>query len=97
MISAEFTFKGQSAHSASAPWQARDALDAVELMSMGFDKLREHLEPTHRSHRVINYGGDQPNVIPGLAKIWWFFRESTIDRAQINFEKRRESRKARRP
>ena len=87
LISAEFTFKGQSAHSASAPWQGRDALDAVELMSMGFDKLREHLEPTHRSHRVINYGGDQPNVIPGLAKIWWFFRESTIDKAQINFEK----------
>ena len=88
LISAEFTFKGQSAHSASAPWQGRDALDAVELMSMGFDKLREHLEPTHRSHRVINYGGDQPNVIPGLAKDpGWFFRESSIDKAQINFEK----------
>ena len=87
LISAEFTFKGQSSHAASAPWHGRDALDAVELMSMGFDKLREHLEPTHRSHRVISYGGDQPNVIPGLAKIWWFFRETTIDRAQENFEK----------
>jgi hypothetical protein len=46
----------------------RDALDAAELMSIGFDKLREHLEPTHRSHRVITQGGDQPNVIPASAK-----------------------------
>ena len=87
LISAEFTFKGQSAHSAMAPWAGRDALDAVELMSIGFDKLREHLEPTHRSHRVITHGGDQPNVIPALAKIWWFFRETTIERAQEIFEK----------
>jgi aminobenzoyl-glutamate utilization protein B len=87
LISAEFTFKGQSAHSASAPWAGRDALDAAELMSIGFDKLREHLEPTHRSHRVISYGGDQPNVIPATAKIWWFFREATIDKAQQNFDK----------
>ena len=87
LVSAEFTFKGQSTHSASAPWAGRDALDAAELMSIGFDKLREHLEPTHRSHRVISYGGDQPNVIPAAAKIWWFFRETTIERAQENFEK----------
>lgn len=87
LISAEFTFKGQSAHAASAPWQGRDAVDAAELMSIGFDKLREHLEPTQRSHRVISYGGDQPNVIPPLAKIWWFFRETTIERAQANFDK----------
>ena len=87
LISAEFAFKGQSAHSAQAPWAGRDALDAVELMSIGFDKLREHLEPTHRSHRVISQGGDQPNVIPASAKIWWFFRERSIDRAQAIFEK----------
>jgi aminobenzoyl-glutamate utilization protein B len=87
LISAEFTFKGQSAHSASAPWAGRDALDAAELMSIGFDKLREHLEPTHRSHRVISFGGDQPNVIPASARIWWFFRETTIEKAQENFEK----------
>jgi aminobenzoyl-glutamate utilization protein B len=87
LISAEFTFKGQTAHAATAPWHGRDALDAAELMSIGFDKLREHLEPTHRSHRVISYGGDQPNVIPGLARIWWFFREQTIEKAQANFEK----------
>ncbi len=87
LISAEFTFKGQTSHAASAPWHGRDAVDAAELMSIGFDKLREHLEPTQRSHRVISYGGDQPNVIPALARIWWFFRETTIERAQANFDK----------
>ena len=87
LISAEFTFKGQTSHAATAPWHGRDAVDAAELMSMGFDKLREHLEPTQRSHRVISYGGDQPNVIPATARIWWFFRETSIERAQVNFEK----------
>ncbi|MFQ5684501.1 MAG: amidohydrolase, partial [Candidatus Binatia bacterium] len=48
LISAEFTFKGESAHAATAPWKARDALDAAVLMDIGFDKLREHLEPTQR-------------------------------------------------
>ncbi|MCZ6906525.1 MAG: amidohydrolase [Deltaproteobacteria bacterium] len=87
LISAEFTFKGVSAHAATAPWKARDALDAVVLMDIGFDKLREHLEPTQRSHRVITDGGDQPNVIPNRATIWWFFRESTAEKAQAIFEK----------
>ena len=87
LISAEFTFKGQTSHAATAPWHGRDAVDAAELKSMGFDKLREHLEPTQRSHRVISYGGDQPNVIPATARIWWFFRETSIERAQANFEK----------
>jgi aminobenzoyl-glutamate utilization protein B len=41
-------------------------------MDLGWDKLREHLEPTQRSHRVITNGGDQPNVIPNKAAIWWF-------------------------
>jgi aminobenzoyl-glutamate utilization protein B len=87
LISAEFTFKGQSAHAATAPWNARDALDAAVLMDIGWDKLREHLEPTQRSHRVITDGGDQPNVIPGRASIWWFFREATADKTRQLFEK----------
>jgi aminobenzoyl-glutamate utilization protein B len=87
LISAEFTFKGQSAHAATAPWNAKDALDAVVLMDIGWDKLREHLEPTQRSHRVITNGGDQPNVIPNKASIWWFFREATADKTRALFEK----------
>jgi aminobenzoyl-glutamate utilization protein B len=87
LISAEFTFKGQSAHAATAPWNARDALDAVVLMDIGWDKLREHLEPSQRSHRVITNGGDQPNVIPNKSSIWWFFREATADKTRALFEK----------
>ncbi len=87
LISAEFTFKGQGAHAATAPWNARDALDAAVLMDIGWDKLREHLEPTQRSHRVITYGGDQPNVIPNRSSIWWFFREATADKTRALFDK----------
>jgi aminobenzoyl-glutamate utilization protein B len=87
LISAEFTFKGESAHAATAPWNARDALDAAVLMDIGWDKLREHLEPSQRSHRVISNGGDQPNVIPNRATIWWFFRESTAEKTRALFEK----------
>lgn len=87
LISAEFTFKGESAHAATAPWNARDALDAAVLMDIGWDKLREHLEPSQRSHRVISNGGDQPNVIPNRATIWWFFRESTAEKTRTLFER----------
>ena len=56
-------------------------------MDIGWDKLREHLEPTQRSHRVITNGGDQPNVIPNKASIWWFFREATAEKTRALFEK----------
>ena len=87
LISAEFTFKGQSAHAATAPWNAKDALDAAVLMDIGWDKLREHLEPSQRSHRVITNGGDQPNVIPNRSSIWWFFREATAEKTRALFDK----------
>ncbi|MDA2934704.1 amidohydrolase [Acidobacteria bacterium AH-259-D05] len=90
LISAKFHFKGESAHGATAPWKGRDALDAVELMDLGFDKFREHLEPTQRSHRVITSGGVQPNVIPDQATIWWFFRESTAEKVSLIFERAKE-------
>ncbi len=86
-ISAKFTFHGKTAHGAVAPWDGRDALDAVELMSIGFDKLREHLKPTYRGHRVITNGGIQPNVIPDLAQIWWYVRDATGPAAKENFDK----------
>ncbi|MEP5612471.1 MAG: amidohydrolase [Cyclobacteriaceae bacterium] len=77
MISVEYTFEGESAHSAGAPWRARSAADAVELMNIGWQYNREHLHPLGRSHSVINNGGDQPNVVPQKASIWYYFREIT--------------------
>jgi aminobenzoyl-glutamate utilization protein B len=86
-ISAKFTFHGKTAHGAVAPWEGKDALDAVELMSIGFDKLREHLKPTYRGHRVITMGGIQPNIIPDLAQIWWYIRDASGPAAKENFDK----------
>ena len=77
LISVEYTFEGESAHAAGAPWRGRSAADAVELMNIGWQYQREHLDPLHRSHSVIKNGGDQPNVVPSKASIWYYFRQVT--------------------
>jgi aminobenzoyl-glutamate utilization protein B len=76
LISAEYTFRGTSAHSAGAPWRGRSALDAVELMNTGWNYRREHLRLQHRIHYVIREGGDQPNVVPQMASVWYYLREA---------------------
>lgn len=80
LVSVQFTFHGQSAHSAGSPWSGRSALDAVELMNAGWNYRREHLRPEHRSHYVIVSGGDQPNVVPPVASVWYYFREWDYER-----------------
>jgi aminobenzoyl-glutamate utilization protein B len=75
LVSVEYTFRGRSAHSAGSPWSGRSALDAVELMNVGWNYRREHLRTDQRSHYVITQGGDQPNVVPPVAKVWYYFRE----------------------
>jgi aminobenzoyl-glutamate utilization protein B len=79
LISVEYTFLGESSHSAGAPWRGRSALDAVELMNIGWNFRREHLRTQHRSHYVITDGGDQPNVVPSTASVWYFFREQDYE------------------
>ena len=74
-VSVEYTFKGQSAHAGGSPWQGKSALDAVELMDVGWNFRREHLRLTQRSHNVITDGGGQPNVVPPTASSWYYFRE----------------------
>ena len=76
LVSVEYNFEGETAHSAGAPWRGRSALDAVELMSIGWQYRREHLRLSQRSHSVITNGGDQPNVVPRNASIWFYFREN---------------------
>ena len=76
LVSVLYTFKGQSAHAAGAPWRGRSALDAVELMDIGWSFRREHLGLRSRSHSVITNGGDQPNVVPQNASVWYYFRET---------------------
>jgi len=79
MVSVEYTFKGESAHAAGAPWRGRSALDAVELMDIGWNFRREHLRLSQRSHYVIENGGDQPNVVPPNATVWYYFRETSYE------------------
>jgi len=74
LLSAEFKFRGQSAHAAGAPWRGRSALDAVMLMGQAWEFHREHMQLAQRSHYVIKDGGDQPNVVPSTASIWFYFR-----------------------
>jgi aminobenzoyl-glutamate utilization protein B len=76
LVSVEYTFTGESAHSAGAPWRGKSALDAVELMDVGWNFRREHLRLQQRSHYVITNGGDQPNVVPRNASVWYFLRET---------------------
>ncbi len=75
LVSVQYTFYGKAAHSAGAPWSGRSALDAVELMNIGWNFRREHLRLSQRSHYVVVNGGDQPNVVPSEATVWYYFRE----------------------
>ena len=75
LISAMFTFEGFAAHAGGAPWRGRSAADAVSLMEVGWNFRREHLRLQHRSHSIVYNGGDQPNVVPSEASIWFYFRE----------------------
>jgi aminobenzoyl-glutamate utilization protein B len=78
MVSVEYTFHGKTAHAAGDPWDGRSALDAVELMDTAWNFRREHLPVTQRSHYVITNGGGQPNVVPDLASVWYYFRDRTF-------------------
>jgi aminobenzoyl-glutamate utilization protein B len=86
LISAIFKFKGSSAHAAGAPWRGKSALDAVMLMAQAWEMHREHMELAQRSHYVIPDGGDQPNVVPSTASIWFYFRERDYPRTMAMFE-----------
>ncbi|HEX3755642.1 MAG TPA: peptidase dimerization domain-containing protein [Rhizomicrobium sp.] len=75
MVSVLYTFHGKTAHAAADPWDGRSALDGAEIMDVAWNFRREHLHLTQRSHDVIVDGGGQPNIVPGLASVWYYFRE----------------------
>ncbi|WAC48011.1 amidohydrolase [Asticcacaulis sp. SL142] len=86
MVSVEYTFKGKTSHSAGAPWAGRSALDGVELMNAAWNMKREHLPVTQRSHYIITNGGSQPNIVPGEASVWYYFREQTFESIRNLYE-----------
>ncbi len=72
--SVKFIFHGKTSHAAGSPEQGRSALDAVELMDIGVNFLREHIIQEARIHYVIEEGGGQPNVVPDYARSWYLIR-----------------------
>ncbi len=73
-VSVKFRFSGLPAHASTSPHQGRSALDAVELMNMGVNFMREHVKQDARIHYVITSGGGQPNVVPPEAEVWYYIR-----------------------
>lgn len=72
-----FRFHGTAAHAAGDPYNGRSALDAVELMNVGCNYLREHIIPDGRIHYTITKGGGAPNVVPDLAESLYYVRAPT--------------------
>jgi aminobenzoyl-glutamate utilization protein B len=74
----DFTFVGRASHAAAAPHLGRSALDAVELMNVGVNYLREHMPDEARIHyAMINGGGISPNVVQAIAKVRYVVRAGT--------------------
>jgi aminobenzoyl-glutamate utilization protein B len=85
MFSTVFTFKGRTSHGAS-PWGGRSALDAIDIMNVATNYLREHLHFTYRMHYVITEGGEAPNVVPDKASVWYYIR-NTDERVEDMYQR----------
>lgn len=78
-IQVEYTFHGIAAHAAGNPHQGRSALDAVELMNLGVQFLREHIPSTDCLHYAITHtGGISPNVVQSRATVLYMVRSDTV-------------------
>jgi aminobenzoyl-glutamate utilization protein B len=75
----KFHYYGKTSHAAGSPEQGRSALDAVELMNIGVNYLREHVIQEARFHYIIEAGGGQPNVVPDYARSWYYIRAPERD------------------
>jgi aminobenzoyl-glutamate utilization protein B len=88
VISVFFRFHGKTAHAAMDPYNGRSALDAVELMNVGANYLREHIIPDGRLHYVItNGGGTAPNVVPAFAESKYYVRASLMSQAEEIYQR----------
>lgn len=85
--SVKFHFYGVSSHAAGSPEQGRSAMDAVELMNIGVNYLREHVIQEARIHYVVEAGGDQPNVVPAYARSWYLVRAPERDQVDLIYNR----------
>lgn len=80
--SVKFNFHGLTSHAAADPDRGKSALDAVELMNVGSNYLREHINEKARIHYVIPHGGGEPNVVPDYAQVWYYVRAPKRDEVE---------------
>ena len=85
--SAKFTFKGISAHAASAPDKGRSALDGVESMNIMVNLMREHIPQESRIHYIITKGGNAPNVVPDEAEVYYYIRHPQRKMVETLFQR----------
>jgi aminobenzoyl-glutamate utilization protein B len=75
----DFTFRGRAAHAAAAPHLGRSALDAVELMNVGVNYMREHMPRRARVHyALLDAGGIAPNVVQARAAVRYLVRAGDL-------------------
>ncbi len=79
MNSVKFEFFGKASHAAGSPEQGISAMDAVELMNIGVNYMREHVVQEARIHYIVEQGGVQPNVVPPYARTWYYVRAPRRD------------------
>ncbi len=82
-----FRFHGRSSHAGGAPHLGRSGLDAVELLNLGVNYLREHVTSNVRIHYVTTKGGDAPNIVPALAEVWYFIRAPKLQELNEVYER----------
>ena len=87
-VEVEFRFTGRASHAAAAPERGRSALDAVELMSVGVNYMREHMPTTARVHyAIIDGGGTAPNTVQAKATVRHLIRAATLGEMWTLFER----------
>lgn len=82
MNSVKFHFYGKAAHAAGSPTDGRGATDAIELMNVGVNYMREHVVQEARIHYVTEDGGHEPNVIPPYGRSWYYVRAPERDQVE---------------
>lgn len=86
-IAARFYFTGTASHAGAAPEKGRSALDAVEIMNVGVNYLREHVIDKARIHYTTNSGGTPPNVVHPSADSWYYIRAPHMSDVKEIFER----------
>ena len=88
MVSANFHFHGKSAHASGSPHLGRSALDAVEMMNIGVNFLREHVEQDARMHYAItDAGGCSPNVVQAEAAVLYQIRAPKLSQVREIYDR----------